>query len=410
MHPAAPTSPLPVPAPLPVPVPLPVASPLTVGRPLTVGGPLPVGSPLTVGRPLRGRTPAAQRHVSTYSELLRRIQAADLLRRRRGWVWGRIAATVGAFAAVWLAVFVIGDSWFQLLPAAAFAVVLTQVMFLSHDGAHRQMFASHRWNEWVSRVLGNAFGGLSYGWWMHKHNTHHGSPNEERRDPDIGDGVVAFTPEVAAGKRGAGAWVVRHQGWLFVPLLLLEGLNLHIASIQVITRRLNPVKHARVEQALIGCRLTAYVVVLVLVMSPGKAAAFVGVQLALFGLLLGGAFAPNHTGMPIVPAGSRIDFLRRQVLMSRNVRGGWLVDFSMGGLNYQVEHHLFPSMPRANLRAAQPIVLAYCEENGIEYTQSTLWASYRTVLRYLNDVGIGRRDPFTCPLRAQLRGPGDLPG
>jgi fatty acid desaturase len=345
----------------------------------------------------------AERHVSTYSELLRRIQGADLLRRRRGWYWRRIAATVAAFAAVWVGVFLVGNSWYQLLLAAAFGVVLTQVMFLSHDGAHRQMFASHKWNEWVSMVLGGIFGGLSYGWWMHKHNTHHGSPNEEGRDPDIGDGVVAFTPEVAAGKRGVGAWIVRHQGWLFIPLLLLEGLNLHIASIQVVTRRTNPVKHAGVERAFIAARLGAYIVVLLLVMSPGKAAAFVGLQLAVFGLLLGGAFVPNHTGMPIVPARSRIDFLRRQVLMSRNIRGGWLVDLYMGGLNYQIEHHLFPNMPRVHLRKAQPIVAAYCRENGIDYTESGLWASYRTVLRYLNRVGIGARDPFDCPLRAQLR-------
>ena len=171
----------------------------------------------------------------------------------------------------------------------------------------------------------------------------------------------------------------------------------------MITRRKNPVKHARVERVFIFARLSAYVVVLLLVMSPGKAAAFVGIQLALFGLLLGGAFVPNHTGMPIVPKGSRIDFLRRQVLMSRNIRGGWLVDFNMGGLNYQIEHHLFPNMPRVHLRAAQPIVLAYCRENGIDYTESGLWASYRTVLRYLNRVGIGARDPFDCPLRTQLR-------
>ena len=102
---------------------------------------------------------------------------------------------------------------------------------------------------------------------------------------------------------------------------------------------------------------------------PGKAVAFFGVQMAVFGLCLGGSFAPSHKGMPIVPPTAKIDFLRRQVLTSRNVRGSILVDFLMGGLDYQIEHHLFPSMPRPNLKRAQPIVRAYCAEHGVPYAE-----------------------------------------
>ena len=83
------------------------------------------------------------------------------------------------------------------------------------------------------------------------------------------------------------------------------------------------------------------------------AAAFLGVQLAVFGFLLGGAFAPNHVAMPIVPADGQFDFIRRQVLMSRNISGGPVVRFFMGGLENQVEHHLFPAMARPNLKRAQ---------------------------------------------------------
>ena len=61
---------------------------------------------------------------------------------------------------------------------------------------------------------------------------------------------------------------------------------------------------------------------------------------------MGCSFAPNHKGMPVLSAGHTLDFLRKQVLTSRNIRGGWFVDILLGGLNYQIEHHLFPSMPR----------------------------------------------------------------
>ena len=120
-------------------------------------------------------------------------------------------------------------------------------------------------------------------------------------------------------------------------------------------------------------------------------------------MLLGGSFAPNHKGMPIVPRGMRLDFVQRQVVMSRNIRGSWFVDSAMGGLNYQIEHHLFPSMARPNLKRAKPIVEAFCREHGITYTETSLPTSYGIVVRYLNAVGLSERDPFACPLMAELR-------
>jgi len=114
---------------------------------------------------------------------------------------------------------------------------------------------------------------------------------------------------------------------------------------------------------------------------------FIVVQQALFGLYLGCSFAPNHKGMPMLSADDESDFLRRQVLTARNVRGNWLVDFALGGLNYQIEHHLFPSMPRPNLRRAQPIIAQFCRQHGLSYSQTTLWRSYAQALHHLHQVG-----------------------
>jgi fatty acid desaturase len=111
----------------------------------------------------------------------------------------------------------------------------------------------------------------------------------------------------------------------------------------------------------------------------------------LFGLYLGCCFAPNHKGMPMLEEGKEPDYLRRQVLTSRNVRGSRVVDFLMGGLNYQIEHHLFPSMPRPNLRRAQPLVRAFCAEPGISYRESSVFGSYREALRHLHKAGVPLR-------------------
>jgi fatty acid desaturase len=128
------------------------------------------------------------------------------------------------------------------------------------------------------------------------------------------------------------------------------------------------------------------------VLSPGKAVAFIAIQQGLFGLYMGATFAPNHKGMPTITADDELDFLRRQVLTSRNVKGGPVVDVVLGGLNYQIEHHLFPSMPRINLRRAQPLVEAFCAERGVSYLQSPIIDSYAQAMRHLHDVGAPARE------------------
>jgi fatty acid desaturase len=85
------------------------------------------------------------------------------------------------------------------------------------------------------------------------------------------------------------------------------------------------------------------------------------------------------------------------VLTSRNVRGGRFTDILLGGLNYQIEHHLFPSMPSSSLRASQRLVRAYCAERDISYCEVSLVGSYRVVLRYLHEIGapLRRTGPAT---------------
>lgn len=346
--------------------------------------------------------PAQSRYVSTYTELARNVRASGLLKRRYGFYWSLIVGLVAAFAGVWVAFAIVGNSWFQLVVAAAFAVVLAQFGYLGHDSAHRQIFASNRWNDWAARVISGLFVGLSHGWWQGKHNRHHANPNKEGADPDIAAGVLAFTPNVARDRRGLGARVTHRQGYFFFPLLLLEGLHLHVSSIRTIFSR-QSVKHRRWDATFITTRLVGYVAVLLIFLPPGKAAAFFGVQMAVFGLLLGGSFAPNHIGMPIVPANLKIDFLQRQVLMSRNIRGGQFVDFALGGLNHQIEHHLFPNMPRPNLRRVKSMVREHCAAHSIPYHETSLTSAYGSVVRYLNKVGRAGLYSHQCPLAAEYR-------
>ena len=349
--------------------------------------------------------PGTKQYTSRYTDLMRAVNNAGLLERRHLYYWLQIGAHVTAFLGIWAGFFLLGDSWFQLTLAAALGVTLAQFGFLGHDAAHRQLFASSAWNAWTARILAGAFAGLSFAWWRAKHNKHHKSPNLEGYDPDIGPGAIAFTPGIVAQRTaGFAGWFVKRQGWLFFPLLTLEGINLHVESIRAgLGREINQ-PWRRLELVLVVTRLTAYVAILLTFLPPGKAVAFLAIQMAVFGFCLGASFAPAHKGMPIVPPDMKLDFLRRQVMVSRNVRGNPFIDWAMGGLNYQIEHHLFPNMPRCNLKRARPLVQAHCEREGIHYAEVGLFESYAIVVDYLNNVGLRARDPFDCPLAAQLRG------
>jgi fatty acid desaturase len=343
------------------------------------------------------------RQVSGFTALSEQIHAAGLMRRRYGYYWTKMLGLLAAFIAVLVAFVWIGDSWWQLITAAVLALVMTQMAFLGHDAGHRQIFVSGKWNDWVSLIIANLLVGISHGWWQSKHSRHHGNPNKVGADPDIELKAVAFTDEAVRGRRTAlTRWLATRQGWLFFPMLLGEGLSLHLSGFR---RAFGPgrVKRRWAEISFLIFRIGGFVALTYWVLGPGKAPVFIAVELAAFGLYLGATFAPNHVGMPIVPRDAKLDFLQRQVMMSRNVSGGRAIDIAMGGLNHQIEHHLFPSMPRPSLRRAQPIVAAYCREHQVTYTRVSLWSSFGTIVRHLNRLGLGARDPFVCPLVASTR-------
>lgn len=344
---------------------------------------------------------AIVRGNSDFSELAQQIRSSGLMRRRYGYYWVKLAALPVVFTASFLLFTWIGDTWWQMFTAVLFAVVFTQAAFLGHDAAHRQIFRSGKWNDWISMIIGDLFVGMSYGWWQHKHTRHHANPNQEQSDPDIDLPVIALTPGQAKRRHTPPVrWLSSHQGLFFFPILLFEGLSLHASSVRRVLAR-DPVDRRWVEIAFLVVRLGGYLAVVFLVLPPDKAAVFLGVQLGVFGFYMGMSFAPNHKGMPLVPKTLKLDFLRRQVMMSRNIRGNRVLDFLMGGLNYQIEHHLFPSMPRPHLRRAAPMIAAYCRSHEIPYTQTGLWESYGIVLRYINRAGLGERDPFVCPMVAE---------
>jgi fatty acid desaturase len=309
-----------------------------------------------------------------------------LLDRRPGYYRVKITLTILAFFAGWALFVVVGNSWMTLAVAPLVGMTFTQLGFIGHDAGHNQVFGTRRRNHLLGLVAGNALIGLSFGWWVPKHNAHHAHPNEQGRDPDIGEGV-ALAPSDAPGngRRSLASWLARWQAPLFFPLMLLRSGGMHVLGIKRLLRRRD---HASVvEASLIFLHAALYLTVVLLVLSPLKALAFIVVQQAVFSVYLGISFAPNHKGMPIIESAAATGFARRQVITARNISGGSFTTFMLGGLNRQIEHHLFPSMPRPNLRRVQGLVRDFCVATDLGYREESFVESFRQITQHLSDAG-----------------------
>jgi fatty acid desaturase len=337
---------------------------------------------------------------SEYAELKRLIQSLGLLSRQPGYYAAKFAITGGLLILALVAIAVsASDPWIRLAEAAFLAFVVVQIGLLGHDLAHLQIVGSGRVNTVAGIVLGNLLMGVSRAWWRDNHDAHHAHPNGLGDDPNLDILFLACTAEQARSRPGWIQWVIRHQVALLVPIFCLEFFSMHQQSIDYVLRR--KLGTVRGEDLLLLAHFGLYGAALTVVLGPAGAVIFALVHHALTGLYLASIFAPNHKGMPLLEViTGPPNFLRQQTLTARNVRGGLLVDLIYGGLNYQIEHHLFPTMPRNNLRRAQPHVRAFCEAHGIAYCETGVVQSWREILGHFSEVS------RALTLAAPPQGPG----
>jgi len=346
-----------------------------------------------------GETPAphpvhgSASHLRTnqYAQLKRLIKKNGLLDRQPAYYAGKTAFTLGLLAMSLALLFVLGDTRYQLLNAAYLAFVFAQISLLAHDFGHRQFSFRSPWkNDWLTLILGNLLLGISRQWWIDKHNEHHGHPNQMDLDPDVDIPLLAFEEEQALEKRGFARFVVKYQAALIFPLSLLQAISMLRSSIEFLAAK--KAKSTLVEAVTICAHLALYLGLLFWVLEPLQALLFIAVHRGLFGTYMVSIFAPNHKAMPVLDRDSQLDFLHRQVLTSRNVIAHPITDFWYGGLNYQIEHHLFPRLPRSKLRAAQPIIRGFCRDHSVAYHETSVLQSYKEILRHLHEVGAPVRE------------------
>ena len=334
---------------------------------------------------------AARKGVESneYARLKRLVKDAGLLEKDPKHYAAKFTVNMSLLALSFAILVFVDGVWPQILNAALLAFVIVQLSFTGHDLGHKQVFRSGRNNDIVGLFV-SFLVGINRSWWVDKHNEHHSNPNDLDMDPDIEIPVVAFSEDQARDAKGVPRLIVRYQASLFYALLCFEGIVLKYSGIRyMLTNRLRfPIAETLAMAGHIG----VYTCLVFLSLPFWQGLLFIAVNQLLIGLYIGSTFAPNHKGMLMLDGKTKLDFLRRQVLTSRNVKSSPVNDVIYGGLNYQIEHHLFPSMPRHQLKRAQKIIRPFCGENSISYYETGVFQSQREILQYLHRV--------SAPLRA----------
>jgi fatty acid desaturase len=339
-------------------------------------------------------------HTHEYAELRELLSQQGLFDRQPLYYTGKALQNL-SFLVLAVGILVTTNLfWVQMLNAAFLSFVFTQIAFMGHDAGHRQMFQS-AWKTDIFGLLCTLLTAISYSWWTEKHNQHHRHPNHLERDPDVRLRFLVFSSEQSGLTRGLRRAIVKHQAYLFFLMLLLQAFAARFHSIAFL--RSKRARFPVIESSFMVVHCLLYLCVVFCLLGMWQGMAFILVHQTLFGLYMGCTFAPNHKGMLVLEGDHTLDRLRQQVLTARNVRSHPLTDFWFGGLNYQIEHHLFPYMARNKLKAAQATVRVFCQAHAIPYCETGIIQAYGEVLRYLYHVSAPLR-PAEKERRSNSRG------
>lgn len=271
------------------------------------------------------------------------------------------------------------------LSAVCMGLTWHQLVFLAHDAGHMGVTHNYQVDTVIGIVVADFVGGLSLGWWKRSHNVHHIVTNAPEHDPDI-----EHMPLFAVSHRLLGSLrssyydrvmeydavakvMLRIQPWTYYPLLALGRFNLYRLSWDYLAARRGPRRgpgawHWYLELAghVFFWAWFGYGLVYRALPSNGARLAFVLVS-HVVSSPLHVQIVLSHFAMSTADLGPQESFAQRMLRTTMDVDCPPWLDFVHGGLQFQAVHHLFPRVPRHNLRRAQGLVVDFCRDAGIPY-------------------------------------------
>ncbi len=271
----------------------------------------------------------------------------------------------------------------RALALAALAFLTVHAGFFAHEVGHGAITRDRRATAWLGQVYNTLLTALCYSYYRHIHRRHHPHCNDRGRDPDMQSEFFSMYRESAEAKTGLGKLISGRQSRLIWILMWLQPFTLKLDSVCYLRR--HP-RTTRVDQAVVVLHFAIWLGPPTLMLGLGAALLNYTLMSLLAGPYLVVIFLVNHIGTRVIEPDEPISFFMQQLSTTRNLGSSRLHDFVFGGVNHHIEHHLFPSMPTARLRAARPIVRAFCRRHGLVYRETSWLAAARDVTRHFDAV------------------------
>jgi fatty acid desaturase len=314
--------------------------------------------------------------------LVGELSAAGCFRRAPGRSVAFGAVVLAGYASAY-ALLLTAPGWpLRLAAICVLALLCVQAGFLAHEAGHGALTSSRRMAGAVGQVFNTLLTGMCYAYFQHIHRAHHPHCNERAHDPDLQSEVFSMYAESAQAKRGLGRMVTRRQAPLLWILIWLQGLTFKIDSLRFVARN---ARSTRADQVGLVAHLALWCAP-VLVLGVGDAWINYSLMTLLIGGYTGSIFVVNHIGTRVIEPHEALPFMLHEIAVTRNLGTSRFEDFLFGGLNNHIEHHVFPSMPTARLRAARRITRDFCRRHGIAYREMSWLDAAREVTRHFKSM------------------------
>jgi fatty acid desaturase len=283
-------------------------------------------------------------------------------------------------------------SWFQsswLGIAAgylALSFLMAQFAFIGHDAGHGAISEKSALNRTLGHVSMTLVTGLAFDEWIDRHRAHHRHCQEEHNDPDMAVAhVVSLTHASLAQKGAVGKLMARHQHWFIWPLsLLFAHSQRHLSQAGV----LKDLRLYWVDALVLILHFSLWFALPCFVFNVPLITALLAYLIPLFilGPHLAAIFWVNHIGMPLIKNAQDFSFFEHQVVTSRSITNHSIWNRLFGGLNYQIEHHLFPQVPSHRLGKVQAIVRKHFAHHHIAYAELTWSQAIHSIASHLRNI------------------------
>ncbi|KAI7875600.1 delta-6-fatty acid desaturase [Lichtheimia hyalospora FSU 10163] len=288
------------------------------------------------------------------------------------------------------------ETWQHVLGAVFMACLWHQLVFTAHDAGHNEITGRVEIDHLIGVIIADFIGGLSLGWWKNNHNVHHIVTNHPEHDPDIQhlpffaittrffDNIYSTYYKRVFEFDAPARFFVRYQHHLYYIVLLFGRFNLHRLSFLYLFFD-KEVRNRRLELFGITCFFIWYGALLAQLPSWSMVIAYVFISYMLtFPLHV--QITLSHFGMSTMDFGPGEPFPAKQLRTTMDVDCPEWFDWFHGGLQYQAVHHLFPRLPRHNLRQCVPLVRQFCQETGLHYYMYDFTTGNGVILGALKSV------------------------